>query len=79
MPEMSFHAFYRLVFLFAFAIAATALVPTMVGYIVNASASLSQLGVGGVIGSLILGIIIGLVVAVGIAKVVGEAFGIKLA
>jgi hypothetical protein len=54
------------------------LVPTFTGAIVNASASLSGLGVGGTIGVLILGLLTGLVVAIGLVKLAGGIFGVDL-
>ena len=67
-----------MVFGIASLVATAALVPYAVDYISNASTSLSSLGVGGTIGSLILGIFVGLVIAIGFAKQIANVFGVEL-
>jgi len=78
MPEYTGKFLVTLVFGVGALVAVAALLPTAVDYINNASTSLSQLGVGGTIGSLILSILIGLVVAIGFAKFTANIFGVEL-
>jgi len=78
MVEYSGKFLVSLVFGVGALVAVAALLPTAVDYLSNASNSLSQLGVGGTIGSLILGILIGLVIAIGFAKFVANIFGVEL-
>ena len=78
MPEYTGKFLVSLVFGVGALVAVAALLPTAVDYLSNASNSLSQLGVGGTIGSLILGILIGLVVAIGFTKFAANIFGVEL-
>jgi hypothetical protein len=54
------------------------LVPTLTGAIVQASGNLTQLGIGGTVGSLVLSLLVGVAVGIGLAKMSGEIFGIEL-
>jgi len=53
------------------------LVPDFTNAIVNATQSLSSLGVGGSIGALILSLLTGLAIGLGLAKIAGKIFGIE--
>lgn len=54
------------------------MIPDTVNAIVNATSALSQMGIGGTVGALLLGLLAGLVIAIGIAKLAGKVFGIEL-
>jgi hypothetical protein len=59
-------------------VAAAQISPTAVSAVKNASDSLSSLGIGGTIGSLILTLLFGIVIGLGLAKMGGEIFGFKI-
>lgn len=54
------------------------LTPTLTGAVANASTSLSSLGMGGAIGSLVLTLLVGIAIGLGLAKMAGKIFGIEL-
>ena len=56
----------------------SSLVPDLARALVNATAELSKMGVGGTVGATILGLLAGLAIAIGIAKLTGKSFGIEL-
>lgn len=52
------------------------LVPSVTQSIADATDSLSQLGVGGTIGALMLPLLVGIAIGFGLAKLAGKVFGI---
>ena len=54
------------------------LTPNLITSVGEASANLSQLGIGGAIGSLLLVLLVGIAVGLGIAKLAAKIFGVEL-
>ncbi|MEM1543727.1 MAG: hypothetical protein QW795_03495 [Candidatus Bathyarchaeia archaeon] len=52
------------------------LVPSVTTSIQQATENLSQLGVGGTIGALVLPLLVGVAIGLGLAKLAGKVFGI---
>ena len=52
------------------------LVPSVTTSISEATGNLSQLGVGGTIGALMLPLLVGIAIGLGLAKLAGKVFGI---
>ncbi|MEM5854537.1 MAG: hypothetical protein QW228_09290 [Candidatus Aenigmatarchaeota archaeon] len=54
----------------------SSLVPSVTQSIAEATGNLSQLGVGGTIGALVLPLLVGIAIGLGLAKLAGKVFGI---
>jgi len=54
------------------------MVPDTASALKNATDALTQMGVGGTVGSLLLGLLAGIMIAIGVAKLTGRIFGIEI-
>ncbi|MGB9693664.1 MAG: hypothetical protein ACPLYF_02355 [Fervidobacterium sp.] len=53
------------------------LVPSVTTSVAQATGNLSQLGIGGTIGALMLPLLVGIAIGLGLAKLAGKVFGIE--